>query len=36
MRAATPDRNREAPLALYAGGTIEIQKNAIARTLGVG
>jgi acyl-CoA dehydrogenase len=28
-------RFREAPLALYAGGTIEIQKNTIARLLGL-
>jgi alkylation response protein AidB-like acyl-CoA dehydrogenase len=26
---------REAPLALYAGGTTEIQKNLIARCMGL-
>jgi alkylation response protein AidB-like acyl-CoA dehydrogenase len=26
---------REAPLALYAGGTVEIQKNVIARLTGL-
>jgi alkylation response protein AidB-like acyl-CoA dehydrogenase len=29
-------RYREAPLSLYAGGTVEIQKNLVARTLGLG
>lgn len=30
-----PRRLREAMLALYAGGTVEIQRNAIARSLGL-